>query len=465
MGLKSQIVKLINAVVPDNSINKTDGIINFGRANVLPNEILNVITDSGTATACISKIKSFIEADGFTQDAENNLKVNPEQTAKQILAEIAYYQALYNGFALKVLYRLDGQIGSIYCLQFDKIRRTVNGGFVYNENFGNSRSFKKADNIYFEAYDRNTAPEERLKIIDADIKKHGTQRGEILYSYILNPYSEFYPYPEYISGLDDIRSDAGLMRLEYRNISRGFRPNVIISTVGEIDDKQVDQTTGKTDAQIFDENLTAFTGEDAATVLHLQAETKDGLPMVTQFPLADLLDGVDKATDRVARKVCRHLQVPPPLIGLTTSEGLGNTQALANSMKLFNHSLVTDQNLIAETFKMLYPVFEWELTTLNIIDYIPAEVLATLTNDEIRAIGGYPALPTTGTTGQVSLAEKLGVGGTQSLVAVLSNPELSAAQKVQTLRILFGLQEEEAMRLTYGQDTIQQPQTPAANVN
>jgi hypothetical protein len=455
MGLKSQLVKLIEAVIPDNSINKSDGVINYGFRNLLPQELLKVVSDSGTATSCMSQLSAFIQADGFTKENENLKKVNPDQTAKDLLAEASYYQAMFNGFAFHILFALDGSVGEVTLLPFQKVRKTDDENFVYNETLGN-KEFKKEKNIKYKAFNPNLTPEERLKQIKTDIKTHGTQRGELLYSYTLSPYSQHYPVPQYYAGLDDIRSDAGLMRLEFRNINRGFRPNVIIATVGDIDDKQIDSTTGLTDSQQFDKNLLAFTGEDAATVLHLQSPTKEGLPEVTQFPLAELLDGVDKATDRVARKVCRHIGVPPVLIGLSMPEGLGNTQAIANNMKLFNHSIVNDQNLLSSAFKMMFPKdaagnpLTWTITTLNLVDYIPAEVLAVLTNDEKRIIGGFDALPKTDTGGGVSLAETLGVGGTQSLQSVLTDAVLTPQQKVQILIILFNLAEDKANLMVYG---------------
>ena len=42
------------------------------------------------------------------------------------------------------------------------------------------------------------------------------------------------------------------------------------------------------------------------------------------------------------------------------------------------------------------------------------------------------------------LAVELGVGGTTALTEVVTNPDLSPKQKKETLKILFGLTEEEA---------------------
>lgn len=451
MGIRSQIVKLIKNIAPDVSVNKSDGVLTYGKNNNFPNELLYTITDSGTATACITKLKTFIEADGFTDPGSSSLKVNDDETADNLLAAAAYSVSLFNGFAFNILYTLEGQIGAVYILEFEKIRKLENGDFIYNKTLG-TKNYKKSSDIIYKAYDSTISAEDRLDIINADMLLYNYQRGEILYTYIKNPYNAEYPVPDYSAALKDIESDAALTKLDNRNITKGFRPSVIISTVGEIDDENKDDN-GKTDADYFDQNLRDFTGDDAAAILHLQAESKDGLPSVTQFPLADMLDGVDKSTDRLANKVCRLIGVPPVLIGLKTSEGLGNTQALVNSMKMFNRFILPYQNLITSAFNKLYPAYTWNITTLNILDYIPAELLAALTNDEKRMLAGYDALPTTGGSSVISLAEKLGVGGTQALVGVLTNVDLTPAQKLESLQILFNLSEADAKRLALGSET------------
>lgn len=449
MGIRSQIVKLIKAVAPDVSVNKSDGVINYGKNNLFPNELIYAITDSGTATSCITKLKTFIEADGFTDPASAELKVNDDETADNLLAAAAYSVSLFGGFAFNILYALDGSIGTVYILEFEKIRKLDNGDFVYNKTLG-TKNYKKSSDVIYKAFDNTVTPAERLEIINDDMQKYDYQKGEILYTYVKNPYNKYYPVPDYSAALPDIDSDGALSRLNNRNITKGFRPTVIISTVGKIDNENKDQN-GRTDADYFDENLKQFTGDDASTILHLEAESVEGLPSVTQYPLAEQLNGVIESTESTANKVCRLIGVPPVLVGLKTSEGLGNTQALLNSMKLFNRFILPYQNLISSAFNKLYPFYKWNISTLNILDFIPAELLAALTQDEKRILAGYEALPATGgIAGSVSLAEKLGVGGTQALVGVLTNIDLTPAQKLESLQVLFNLSESDAKRLALG---------------
>jgi hypothetical protein len=101
---------------------------------------------------------------------------------------------------------------------------------------------------------------------------------------------------------------------------------------------------------------------------------------------------------------------------------------------------------------------DWTNIALDIAKSMPVSfagdlnVQTVLTADEQRSELGFQPLVSdaTGTSGQVTLSEKLGVGGTQSLVAIISDPLLSQSQKVETIMILFGLNKEDAERLVFG---------------
>lgn len=447
--MRSKVVKFILNLLPESVVNQSTGVISYGEKNSLPNDLLSNIASSGTATNCVKKIKIFIQGDGFKKGV-SDIRVNPYQTADDLLAEIAYSQAIFKGFALNIIYRNDGEVGAVYYLDFEKIRRTSTGGFIYNKNFG-KKGYKSADDIIYPSFDKERfTPEERLGRINWEVEEYGYQLGEIFYSWERSPFNEFYPIPEAWSGQKDIISDGSLTNLEFRNIVKGFRPTVVISTVGELDDKNKDER-GNTELDNFRSNLLSFTGDEAATMLHLEASTKEGLPSIYSYPLAEQLDGVDKATDRVARKVCRLFGCPPSLVGLTDAAILGNQQAIANAIKILNNSILPDQIQISGAFTLIYPTPDWTIQSLSLIDYIPSEVISKLSTDEIRALGGYPPASSEGQSSEVTLAEKLGVGGTQSLVGILSDPLLSQDQKIQVVVKLFGLSEEDSFLLVTGQ--------------
>lgn len=366
----------------------------YGANDKLPNELIKAIADSGTATTCVSRLKSFIQADGFADETARTLQVNPKQTADDLLAVISPSAGIFEGYALRVLYRADGNTGSVYKISLRHLRAMEDGRFRYNWRMG-EKGYKEAEDVYFRPYTSNVSPSERLKIISDEIKTHGEQLGEIML--VFQPkeiqWGDIYPIPDCYSGLDDIQSDAALQRQDKRNIKKGFKANTIIALPGEIDDQTVDED-GKTDQDYFDETLRDFTKEDGSSIAVLTGKNKDSLPQITPFPVADILNGTQGARDRVPRAVCRHFSVPPVLVGLEVAAILGNTQALVNSMKMFVQIVLDRQRMIERTFKKLWPQYDWQLTKLNVFDYLDPKIAEKLTSEEIRAIGGVAALET-----------------------------------------------------------------------
>lgn len=364
----------------------------YGANDKLPNELIKAIADSGTATICVSRLKSFIQGKGFTDKKAKELRVNPKQTADDLLSVISPSSGIFEGFALRVLYRADGKVGSVYKISLKHLRAMEDGRFRYNWRMG-ERDYKEAEDVYFRPFTPDVLPGERAKIIADEIKANDEQLGEIML--VFQPkeiqFGDIYPIPDCYSGLDDIQSDAALQRQDKRNIKKGFKANVIIAMPGEVDDQTEDED-GKTDQDYLDETLQNFTKEDGSSIALLNGKNKDSLPQITPFPVADILNGTQGARDRVPRAVCRHFSVPPVLAGLEVAAILGNTQAIINSLKMFIQIVADRKAMIERAFTKLWPEYEWQISDLNVYDYLDPKIAEKLTADEIRGIGGMPKL-------------------------------------------------------------------------
>jgi len=76
---------------------------------------------------------------------------------------------------------------------------------------------------------------------------------------------------------------------------------------------------------------------------------------------------------------------------------------------ILQHSVIEDQNLIIEALNLIFPDKDFSIKQLQLVDYIPAEVLAKLSDDEIRALSGYEPLPANEKTPQEIALEKLSI--------------------------------------------------------
>lgn len=350
----------------------------YGVNDRLPNEIIEYVNNSGTATSCVEKLDQFTQADGFNSPLLAQTKINQKQNWNQLLSDISMNTSYLQAFALRILYRNDMKIGSIECYPYQSFRRD-RGGFRYNELMGEYGHITSED-IVMREYETGISIGLRKQRINQQIKEYGKQVGEIMYVFKKRNgrlYSK-YSVPNYYSGISDIIADGKLSEFELRNISQGWRGNIIISS-GPVDAVNKD-ANDKTEQDYWDEALGEFVGEDAASVIHLKGKTNEEKPTVTVLNLADLVDATDKASLRIPNRVCRLMTVPPVLVGISTPGQLGNVQELQNSMKLFQMSVLNRQNMIKESFQLLkvdlpeeYANEDFSISQLNVFDEISSQ--------------------------------------------------------------------------------------------
>jgi hypothetical protein len=365
----------------------------YGELDNLPNTIIATVDNSGTATACIERLEQFIQADGFILEGLNAVKANSKQSLLAVTAEIVTNVAYLEGYALRLVFNNDGSIRKIYNINVSNLRR-VNGGFEFNPLNGELGE-DKSETVFYPEFDAERPPAERLQTIKKQIGKHGEQLGEILYVYRkgLGRFYDIYPVPRYYASIEDLVSDGKISRLDLRNIAQGFRTPVIIST-GPIDDQNEDED-GNTSQDYFDEALQDFTGEDASPILHLKGNTEEFKPTVTTINIAEILDQTDRASERIAKRVCRVMGVPDVLVSIAKEGQLGNVQELKNTLSLFALSVFKRQELIKEGFDQIKPFLKLEglpagadftLSTLKPFDFIPDSVIAALTPEEQKEL-------------------------------------------------------------------------------
>ena len=374
-----------------------NGYIYYGLDDRLPNQIVDGINNSGTATNSVKRLRQFIEAEGFKDEYTNKFRVNKSQTFKDLLSDIVENETKLEGFALRLYFNLEGNIAKIYSLPIPSLRRKDKGHFLYNPSLGESNRNTAEDEIIRE-FDPTLDPKERKALIAEEIRKHEEQLGEVYYCYRkkLGRNYQYYPVPDFFSGFDDIISDGKISELELRNIVNGWRAGIVLST-GVIDNENED-THGMTQLDYFNEQVSDFLGEDASDVIHLMARTPEEQPTVTVLPIKDLVDMTEKATIRLGEKVSRLMGVPPILNGFAKQGQLGNVQELKNTMSLFYLSIIGRQNWITEKLDFIKDFIEggegieFELSRLNPFDFLPESVLTRLSDREIREYFELPII-------------------------------------------------------------------------
>jgi hypothetical protein len=155
-------------------------------------------------------------------------------------------------------------------------------------------------------------------------------------------------------------------------IRNGFSADKIITYPRKLNRTDKDEFE-KTEHDYYKEAVSQFTGEDGSGVMLLDGDFIDLMPDVKHIDNKAALDSTEGANIRIPKAVCRLFDVPPVLIGMDVANILGNTKALADSMKVFSLAVEEYQGLIMQTFRQLWPNFNWEIEPLNLFEYLPNE--------------------------------------------------------------------------------------------
>jgi hypothetical protein len=370
-------------------------IVQWGERDDLPHHYLRLIGSSGTATSCLQLLETFINADGFRDENAAKCQVNETQTADSLLQDITGDIASLNGLALRVRF-IEGKV-QVENLPLECVRKLSSGQFIFNPTFGQKKINKELDEIL-----TGYSTLEALKEAYIENPEEVSETGQLYYYYYKTKGAYDYPKPPYatVGGLADIENDTEISLYDLDEVKSGFRLNAIMTAIGNYEDilDENGEAIENPDLANLKANLKSFTERTSAIearkkIMLLTAETQELVPKLEPFNNSKSLELMDAVTLRIANKVCRHMVTPPVLVGIATAGQLGQTQEIVNMIQLFQMRIVKYQSIIQRVMEELFPeISDWMISTLNPLKFIPAEVIAKMTDEEIRAIGGLPAI-------------------------------------------------------------------------
>lgn len=370
------------------TINRGGRYWRWGEQDNFPNIILDSANDSGTARDCIDKLETFIKGKGLSNKEFLKRKANPSQTWGELLEEIDSQISYIEAITLRIIYNAGGKVAEVYFLPVQNIRRRYDGQFVYGDDLGDPQGYRM-----FAGWNREIIPAfgthkdgpSIRKMIAEQMAEHGKQIGELLYIYKpgIGLNYRFYPVPKWSAGLHDINADAGLSLHEESQVSNSFKGGAWIQT-RELDKKTIGED-GLTEYERFQQVIEEAQSPDAGDIIHTETLNNDGATAnITPLNIQHQMDATEKATERVAKKVCRLFGVPPILLGIETAGKLGNNQELVNYMKLFNLTIEKKKELKSRMFEKLFPEEfamnpeQFETVPLQIFDFVPDELIKRL---------------------------------------------------------------------------------------
>lgn len=410
--------------------NKQKGVYSYGSDNKLPQEIIQLAATCADLLKALRKRSDYVVSNGFIDNGDFVIDENGK-TANTLLAEIAFQRCLFGSVDLYIK-RTGG--GKIFAepTAHELIRRRLDGNFDINPKWGQS-DFKESETVIYPAF----APDRSNfnKFTD----KEGNVLGEIVYYWRKDAISFHYPIPDWFAGEMDVRTSAELSSMDLEMAVNSFMTSGVLTLIGDVDNEKDDGSY-----TYFDQVkslLTQFTGgvknsdgtSDRMRMLLLTAPTKDEVPILQSFPVDKLIEGSIQKREAIGRTIAMNAGVNPVLLGYDAATTLGNTQAIANASNELANSVVTEQEDICHVFEMLWPEKEWKISKFSPVTFIPAEVWAKMTDDEIRAAAGLDPLQVEIPTDSDKVLQKL------STMSPLVSAEIIKRMDDDTLFELIGL--------------------------
>jgi hypothetical protein len=383
-------------------------VYNWGDNNLLPQELLALAYDSGTAEACLRILAQFIGGEGFVKEETGKAMANPEQNFNELLAEAKHYAALGIGVTFGLRFDLNGESPDIYVLEAECVRRERDGlgRYVLNDRLAHGK-MPIADNRLYLPFHRQADSAQIAEEVNAAADA-GNYWGHLWWSFEGRVGRRRYPWPSWHAAKEDVEADAQLPRYDLKQIKNGFMPDLVMTLVGDkyndvpddrwepgTDETEEDRPYVKSPDRIAVEaTIRALKGAASESSVMLNTvETQEEMPQLDWVDKGPNSKGLTDMRNRIEGAVYRRFGVPPELAGVATAGVLGNNQQIVNLISFFNLRIAPDRALITGPLSHLRPDLDFTVKPLNPITYLDPLIAAKLTPDEIRAIGGYAPLP------------------------------------------------------------------------
>jgi hypothetical protein len=338
-----------------------------------------------------SIVRQYI-GNGFTYDTSSNkarltTQFLDEIDSAELLPKIASDLKDFGGITLAIVWSKDyKKIINIEHIDFSKLRAAIvdpsSGevpGYFYSWNWNTQRP---SNVVFIPSFSEQTAKEnakryeelkkqldldnDNLSSIEQFFKEPTTQ---ILY---WKPYaagSFYYPYPDYVSGTNAIRTSILTDQYGVNSMENGLAIDFVVNFIGQFDD-----AGKKKEAQAF---LKQFTNP-----------AKKKYPLITfsqskeQQMTIENISGINE--DRNYTKInenaiqsilCAHGVPSPLLVGIKTAGQLGGTTELEESKKIFYENVIRPGQL--QILKIMNKIMK-----INDLEILDIEKLSTYTSSQ-----------------------------------------------------------------------------------
>lgn len=434
--------------------------ITWGADNKYPQFLYGLYNNCSTLQSIINGSADYTIGDGIVVNADIDTvtKNSDGDTYINVLERIALDLWLCGGSFVQIIPNRTGTIKERVWLDFRDCRLgdENNKDYIYYSKNWGKRSCKPIKYLKFNSSVYFADP---AGLSDSDLELQKRLKTEpSIYYYKGRRSRDNYPVEDYRASVLSCLTQTEIKNYHWNTINNNFSISGVLSImVGQgVPQNEKDDM----EAKIIDK----FAGADNGTkvMVALLPDSEHGVQFT---PIA--ADSFDKKYEALAEDtkndIFISLRALPVLFGMTVQTGF-NTQEYLDAWELYNKTAIVPKqsalkeisdDLIGRKGSVIIKPFTLSYDTENDIEPymkdsvndIPEQLFNDLTTNERRRLIGFEDIPDE-EADQSILADRIGVGGTQSLIDVITNPDLNNDQKRGTLMVLFGLTEDQVNEIT-----------------
>lgn len=404
--------------------------VGWGENNAYPQYLWELYNNCSTLQSTINGCADFTCGDGIINNTGlTDVNVFGD-TIKDVVEKSILDRWIFGGFAIQVKYdEFDGSIISISHIDYRKCRISEDFKYVFVHDKWNrwgSNQYEK-----FHAFDRKKG------------KDHGVQ----IYFYRGVRTRSIYPNPDYSAAIISCETQIKATLFNYNELDNNFASTGIVNFNNGVPE---DTEKQEIEAKLNKKHAGA---KNAGRIVVSFNEDKEHAATFERMSTDDLPGRYTNLQTESRANIFIALRAHPQLFGLSIPTGFSDME-YEEAFDLLNETHIQrKQNELIKVFDKIFSMkksIEFKPFALgkdsNAASSFPTEILSDLTVNERRALVGYEPIDDKDANESL-LAERLGVGGTQSLVEILKDPEMDIEVKRGSLSVLFGLTDEQIKQM------------------
>lgn len=379
-----KIYNLFRQPAPRNAAT-IDKYLPFGNNDAFPLEWAKAVSDSPSASSCLSTIKDFIEGFGFSDTELEKLVVNSKgETFWQIHQKTVDDASEFYGFYWLLRFNALGTPTEWEVLPFQNCRlgKPDDVGYIskiyYNPFFGTSeyKTKNKDQTVIFDVFNPSVVKQQIAEQKDKF-------KGQVFFFGTTTPLSPYYPVNEAISSTKWMKIESGVSDYHEDNLNNGFLQPFMLVMKGNPSDPSSNPDYANengegipaTVAQEFDDVISKnFMGAKRVGNMFVQwVNNGEEAPTAVALPSNNNGDLFVTLDNQATKKITVAWKVPGILANISEGVSLGGDgNAVRVAVKLMQQRVIKKQRILTDNYQNILKIFKTPYTQdITIVPYNP----------------------------------------------------------------------------------------------